>query len=113
MQKQVEEAINLLITALNKHFDDFHGLYLHGIFTDGKPHKDEDIELVAIFEAEDKYKREIIWPIVGKIETELSIFIDLHPITMAELEKDEDFYDDVVKQGIFFDARGQIQKSEK
>jgi len=112
MQKKVEEAINLLITALNKHFDDFHGLYLHGIFTDGNPHKDEDIEMVAIFDIEDKYKREIIWPIVGKIETTLDVFIDLHPITMAELKKDEDFYDDVVNHGIFFDARGR-ERSEK
>jgi len=109
MQKNVEEAINLLITALNKHFDDFHGLYLHGLFTDGKPHKDGDIELVAIFDAEDRFKRELIWPIVGKIETELGIFIDLHPITIAELEKDEDFYEEVVIHGIFFDVEGQMR----
>jgi len=113
MQKVVEDVINLLIASLNKHFDDFHGLYLHGTFADGKPHKDEDIELVAIFDTEDKYKREIIWPIVGKIETELDVYIDLHPITMAELEKDEDFYDDVVNHGVFFDARGQKVKSEE
>jgi predicted nucleotidyltransferase len=109
MQKVVEDAINLLITALNKHFDDFHGLYLHGIFTDGKQHKDKDIELVAIFDCEDRFKREIIWPIVGKIETELGVFIDFHPITMSELEKDEEFYDDVVNQGVFFDVKGRIQ----
>ena len=102
MQKQVEDAINLIITAFNNHFDDFHGLYLYGIHADGKSHKDEDIELVAIFDVENKTKREFIWPIIGKIETDLDVFIDLHPITMEELEKDEDFYDDVVNQGIFF-----------
>ena len=109
MQKVVEEAINLLITALRNHFDDFHGLYLHGLFTDGKTHKNVDIELVAIFDCEDKFKRETIWPIVGKIETDLSICIDLHPITMSELEKDEYFYDDVVNHGVFFDVEGQMQ----
>lgn len=102
MQKQVEEAINLLNKAFSERFDDFHGLYLHGIFTDGKNHKDEDIELVAIFDAEDRYKRELIWPIVGKIEADLDVFIDLHPITMVELKKDEEFYDEVVNHGIFF-----------
>lgn len=106
MQKQVQDAIDLLIKAFREHFDDFQGLYLHGLFVDGKNHKDEDIELVAIFSVENKYKRELIWPIVGKIETDLDVFIDLHPITMAELEKDEEFYDEVVNNGIFFDAQG-------
>lgn len=102
MQKFVEETISLLNKALSENFDDFHGLYLYGVFTDGKPHPQEDIELVAIFETEDKQKRELIWPIVGKIETDLDVYIDLHPITMEELKSDEDFYDEVVNGGIFF-----------
>jgi predicted nucleotidyltransferase len=102
MQKFVEETINLLNKAFSANFNDFHGLYLHGVFTDGKPHPEEDIEIVAIFDNEDKQKREIIWPIVGKIETDLDVYIDLHPITMEELKKDEDFYDEVVNKGIFF-----------
>lgn len=101
MQKYVEEAINLLSKALKEHFDDFQGLYLYGIFTDGKNHPDEDIEIAAIFDTVDKHKRELIWPIVGKIETDMDIFIDLHPITMEELKKDEEFYDEVVNKGIF------------
>lgn len=107
MQKQVEDAINLLTKAFKKQFDDFQGLYLYGIFTDGKSHKDEDIELVAIFDVEDKYKREIIWPIVGRVETELDVFIDLNPTTMADLKKDEELYAEIMKKGIFFDASGQ------
>lgn len=102
MQKYVEEAINLLIKAFSEKFDDFHGIYLHGLFTDGKSHPDEDIELVAIFDIENKFKRELIWPIVGKIETDLDVYIDLNPITMEELEKDEEFYDEVVNKGTFF-----------
>ena len=105
MLKFVEDAIDLLNKAFSERFDDFHGLYLHGAFTDGKKHKDEDIELVAIFDMENKFKREMIWPIVGKIETDLDVFIDLHPITMEDLKKDEEFYDEVVNHGIFFDAK--------
>lgn len=107
MQKKVEEAINLVSKAFSKHFDDFHGLYLHGVFVDGRSHKDDDIELVAIFDVEDKYKREIIWPIIGKIETDLDVFIDLNPTTMADLKKDEELYEEVMKKGIFFDATGE------
>ena len=105
MQKCVEDAINLLNKAFGEKFDDFHGLYLHGAFVDGRKHRDQDIELVAIFEVENKFKREVIWPIVGKIETELDVFIDLNPITMEDLKKDEEFYDEVVNQGIFYPAK--------
>jgi predicted nucleotidyltransferase len=105
MQKIVEEVIDLLNKAFSERFNDFHGIYLYGIFLDGKNHKTEDIELVAIFDTEDKYKREVIWPIVGKIETDLDVFIDLHPITMDELKKDEEFYDEVVNRGTFFKAK--------
>lgn len=105
MQKQVQKAINLLITAFNKHFDDFKGIYLYGVFTDGKNHKDEDIELVAIFDAENKQKRELIWPIVGKVETDLDVFIDLNPTTVEDLKKDEELFEEILKYGIFFDAK--------
>lgn len=105
MQKFVKDTIDLLIKELSARFEDFQGLYLYGVFTDGKNHLDEDIELVAIFEEENKAKREIIWPIVGKIETDLDVFVDLHPITMEDLKKDEEFYDEVVNKGIFFGVK--------
>lgn len=113
MQKEVEEAINLLIKAFKKHFDDFHGIYLYGIFTDDKEHQGEDIELVALFDAEDRSKREMIWPIVGKIETDLDIFIDLTPISQEEFKKNKDFYDEVTQTGVFFDGKGLKQKDIK
>lgn len=103
---QVEEVISLLIKAFNERFDDFKGIYLHGLFVDGKPHKDEDIELVAIFDVENKYKRELIWPIVGKIETDLDVFIDLNPTTMEDLQKDEELWSEIKRRGIFYDAQG-------
>lgn len=105
MQKFVEDTINSLKKALSESFDDFHGLYLYGAFADGTFEEDDDIEIVAIFDVEDKAKRELIWPIVGKIETDLDVFIDLHPITMEELKKDEEFYDEVVNNGIFFGCK--------
>lgn len=106
MQKQVKEIIDLLIKALKENFDDFHGLYLYGSFATGSNQKDDDMEIVAIFDAEDKHKRELIWPIVGKIETEFDVYIDLHPLTMEGFKQDEDFYTEVVNEGIFFDCDG-------
>lgn len=105
MQKKVQETINLLISALKANFDDFRGLYLYGSFADGTNEEDDDMEVVAIFDEENKAKRELIWPIVGKIETDTGFYIDLHPVTMPEFKKDEEFYDEVVNNGIFFEGK--------
>lgn len=105
MQKEVRETIELLIKILKETFNDFHGLYLYGSFVDGSNEKDDDMELVAIFDEENKAKREVIWPIVGKIETERNVFIDLHPVTMDDFKKDEEFYDEVISEGVFFEVK--------
>lgn len=105
MQKEVQETINLLINALKENFGDFRGLYLYGSFADGTNEEDDDMEIVAIFDVENKGKREIIWPIVGKIETDTGFYIDLHPVTMEEFQKDEEFYAEVTNNGIFFGGK--------
>ena len=101
-QSKLEIVIKQLNKELSNQFSDFQGIYLYGLFADFKPHDEEDIELVGIFECENKEKREQIWPIVGKIETEFDVFIDFYPITKDELEKDQDFFEDVVIRGIFY-----------
>jgi len=106
MTSPVHDVIKVLTSAFRKKFDDFKGVYLFGQFLDGKNHEDEDIEIVAIFETEDKAKREEIWPIVGKIETEMEVCIDLYPYTMEEFKQDEELYEEVMEEGIFFDALG-------
>ena len=73
---------------------------------DGKNHVDEDIELVAIFDNEDKAKREEIWKIIGKIETDMDVCIDLYPYTIEDFKKDEELYNKVMKTGMFFDTLG-------
>ena len=103
MSNKVDEVITSLIKSLKENFSDFKGIYLFGVYLDGKMHEDEDIELVAIFDNEqDKTKREEIWRIVGKIEEDFDVFIDLHPLTVQELKKDEELYQEVTEEGIFF-----------
>ena len=99
-----EEVIKVLSSKLKKQFDDFKGIYLFGQFLDGKNHEGEDIEMVALFDAEDKSKREEIWPIVGKIETEMNVCIDLYPYTPEELKNDEELYEIVQEEGVFYKA---------
>lgn len=102
----VQDVIKVLCGAFRRKFEDFKGIYLFGTFLDGKSHDGEDIELVALFDIEDKSKREEIWPIVGKTETEMDVCIDLYPYSEAEFKKDEDLYDEVMEEGIFYNPLG-------
>ena len=102
----VDEVIFQLSKKFNQVFDDFNGIYLFGVCTDGKIHEDEDIELAAIFDIEDKSKREQIWPIVGEIETSMGVCIDLYPYTKESFEQDKDIYNEVMEDGIFYNKKG-------
>lgn len=106
MSSQVNEVIKRLSIAFKRTFEDYKGLYLFGAFLDGKDHEDEDIEIVALFDIEDKSKREQIWPIVGKIETDLDVSIDLYPYTEEQFKNDEELYQEVMEEGLFFNPMG-------
>ncbi len=106
MSKKLEEVIKRLSSSFRKNFDDYKGLYLFGVYIDGEDHEDEDIEFAAIFEIEDKSKREQIWPLVGKIETELEVCIDLYPYTPESFRADEGIYEEAMSQGIFYNPLG-------
>lgn len=106
MSEKVHEVVKLLSGAFRKKFNDYKGLYIFGVFTDGKDREDEDIEIVALFDNQDKSKREEIWPVVGKIETELGVCIDLYPYTDEEFRQDEELYGEVIKNGIFYNSLG-------
>ncbi len=104
MQEIVQNVITSLKTAFNSSFDDFEGMYLYGSQARGDFHKDSDIDIVAVFKAENKEKRRIIWRIVSKIEYDFGVNIDLHPMTKEDLEKNTIFHKQVVEKGLFYDA---------
>lgn len=107
MTKSVDEVIKKLCLSFNRVFADFEGIYLFGIHLDGEMHEGEDIELAAIFGTEDKSKREQIWPIIGKIETEMDVCIDLYPYTPESFKQDEDIYEEVMDEGVFYNNKGE------
>lgn len=109
-ENKVHEVIKRLSNAFRKRFNDYNGMYLFGASVDGKIHEDEDIEIVALFASEDKAKREAIWPMVGKIETELEVSIDLYPYTEEKFKNDEVLYDEVINEGVFYNPLGIEEK---
>lgn len=106
MSTKVHDVIKLLSGSFRKKFEDYRGMYLFGAYLDGNEHEDDDIELVAIFDTQDKAKRGEIWPIIGKVETELGVSIDLYPYTEDEFKGDEELYDIVINEGIFYNPLG-------
>ena len=106
MSGTVDEVILRLSKSFNRLFDDFKGIYLFGISADGEIHEDEDIELAAIFEIEDKSKRDQIWPLVGKVEMDMDVFIDLYPFTERTLKENKEVYEQIRKNGVFYNKRG-------
>lgn len=113
MTNSVDEVIFKISKNFNQIFDDFKGMYLFGVFLDGEEHEDEDIELAAIFDIEDKSKREQIWPIIGKIETEMNVCIDLYPYTEETFKKDEEIYEEVMEEGIFYNKFGKRELTKE
>jgi predicted nucleotidyltransferase len=106
MKNRVDEVVFKIAKAFNRVFPDIKGFYVFGIHTDGKLHRNEDVEIVALFDVEDKAKREQIWPIIGKIETDMDICIDLYPYTQEQFEADEEVYSAAVDEGIFYNPMG-------
>ncbi len=110
MSNKVHEVIKLLSGAFRRRFNDYKGLYLFGAYLDGQEHEDEDIEIVALFDNTDKAKRENIWPVIGKIETELDVSLDVYPYTEEEFKNDDVLYDEVISEGIFYNPLGISKK---
>ena len=106
MRNNIDEVIKTLAKSCKKNFSDFEGIYLLGCFLDGKEHPDGDIELVALFDSEDKSKRESIWALVGAVEEEFDVYIDLTPTTSKDLAEDEELAEEIKTYGRFFDSQG-------
>jgi len=105
MDKKTIQAIEVLNKALKESFNDFKGAYVYGSKVNGSHVTDSDIDVVAIFlHPVDRKKRMDIWGIVGRIEAKMDVFLDLHPMTREELERNLIYYDAVVNKGIFYDA---------
>ncbi|MEI8388489.1 MAG: nucleotidyltransferase domain-containing protein [bacterium] len=98
------QVVEYLNTKLKETFTDFKGAYLYGSRVSGSATDESDIDIVAVFDEISRNKRMDIWGIVGRLEAELDVFIDLHPMTIKELERNPIYYNQVVNNGIFYDA---------
>lgn len=101
--KKIDIIISKLNSSIKNLFSDFNGVYLYGSYATNSPNSDSDIDLVALFNSDlSREKRMNLWSLVGKMETEMDITLDIHPMTMIELKKNPIYYEQVVDKGIYY-----------
>lgn len=97
----VKEIAQNLRDRLKK-YDDFQGLYLYGSQIKGSAKPDSDVDIVAIFNNEPSYDK--FKSILGEaldLELDYDILIDLHPMTIDELNLNYIFFNEV-KKGLYY-----------
>ena len=101
------EKVDKIISKLNKSiknlFSDFSGVYLYGSCATNSSNENSDIDIVALFNSDlPREKRMDLWTLIGQIEAEMDITLDLHPMTIVELKKNPIYYEQVVGKGIYY-----------
>lgn len=101
--KQIIEKLN---NTIKMTYNDFNGIYLYGSCAARKNTKNSDIDIVAIFDKSlNREQRLNLWNLIGKIEVDFGVILDLHPMSETELKQNPIYYNQVVNKGIFYGAR--------
>ena len=104
--KNVGRIINSLNETIKGAYDNFEGLYLYGSYARNNNTQDSDIDVVALFDMTlNREQRLSLWNLIGKIEIDFGVVLDLHPMSKDELENNPIYYNQVVNKGIFYAAR--------
>jgi len=101
----IEKIIKDLIKKISSKFDDFEGIYFYGSRVNTVYKLDSDYDMVFVFKSDYDFakERELTGMIID-VELENDIFIDHHPMTKEELERNPIFYNEVVNKGLFYAA---------
>jgi predicted nucleotidyltransferase len=102
--KKIIKIIKELNKTVKESYGGFRGSYLYGSQVKGTAHKDSDIDIVLLFDSELTHRQERDSAgIIGNIEYKYDVFIDYHPYTMQQLERNPFYYESVVEEGKYFD----------
>lgn len=101
----INKIIETLIKEISSKFSDFEGLYFYGSRSLGESRYDSDYDMVFVFKNDyDTKKRRTLAEIIIDIEMENDIFIDHHPMTRKELERNPIFCHEVINKGRYYGA---------
>lgn len=102
MNKKVEKIINKLNRELSALIPDFCGVYVYGSQVRGDFTPDSDIDVVGLFKKINDKIESKLYKLISFLNYEEDVFIDIHPMTERELNKNYFFHDEVVNKGIFY-----------
>lgn len=102
MNNKIKEIAKILTTELSRLIPDFSGIYLYGSQVNGDYKNDSDIDVVGLFENVTEETENKLYKIISLINYTKDVFIDIHPMTMKELNNNYIFHNQVVNKGIFY-----------
>lgn len=102
MNKKVERVIKKLNRELSKLIPDFVGSYLYGSQVRGDSTAESDIDVVGLFNKINDDIETKLYKLISLLNYKEDVFIDIHPMTESELNRNSYFYDEVVNKGIFY-----------
>ncbi len=103
--KKIEKVIQDLNKELFSKFNNFEGIYLYGSRAKGNYGPESDIDIIVLFKDSYSIKTESeLAEIIINIELKYDIFVDYHPMTLKELERNQVFYNEVVNKGLYYEA---------
>lgn len=104
--KKIDYIIEKLNKKIKDFYSDFNGVYLYGSYANNCEKNDSDVDVVALFNNSlNREERMDLWGIIGRLEAEMDVVFDIHPMTVEELEKNPIYYNQVVNKGIYYGAR--------
>jgi len=98
-----DTIMNKINDSIKEVFKEYKGLYLYGSRAKNTAEPDSDYDIVMLVDKiatlQDRYS---VYDVVGDLEVELGIFMDIHFLTEEELEIDPFYYREVVNYGKFY-----------
>jgi len=109
----MDEIVNKINRELSACFQDYHGLYFYGSRMKGTNHDESDYDLILIFSFMDYTKKLEVAGVIGEIEYEHNVFVDIKIMTQGGESSPESirkninpaFINQAIDNGIFYDRQ--------
>jgi len=89
--------------AVKEKYNSFKGSYLYGSQVRGTFHKDSDIDVILMFDSNLSNNEALeLAGIIGELDYKYDVFIDYHPYTLTDLQRNPFYYREVTDKGIYF-----------
>ncbi|MEI8128811.1 MAG: nucleotidyltransferase domain-containing protein [bacterium] len=103
MNKKIEKVVRKLNEELSKLIPDFMGVYVYGSQVRDDCTPESDIDIVGLFNKINDDIETKLYKLISFLNYKENVFIDIHPMTKRELNRNYFFHDEVVNKGIFYE----------